>query len=290
MKKYLTCRLLGLMFVMVCAPALAQSPVWVIEKNGFRVYLGGTFHLLTGEDYPLPRGFDLAYDRAAVIVLETDIGALKNPAVSQRMMRELSYSDGRNLSHDLSAETYRKVESFFTDRGIPMSQIAGFRAGMVSMMMTIVELQRLGFAGVGVDEFFYDRAQTDGKERGQLESVDAQIAFLANMGKGREDVLLAYTLEDMTRLPRFWADLKAAWRAGDMAGLDAIANTPFRAGFPAIYEQLVVNRNNAWLPQIIRMLDSETVELVLVGAMHLAGDDGLLHQLALRGYRVEQIQ
>jgi hypothetical protein len=37
------------------------------------------------------------------------------------------------------------------------------------------------------------------------------------------------------------------------------------------------------------MFDSKEVEFVLVGALHLAGKDGVLAKLGARGYRITQL-
>ena len=206
------------------------------------------------------------------------------------MARKLSYTDGRNLRHVLSPENYRAVEKFFTDRNIPMVQVGWFKPGMLSITMTVVELQRLGLTGIGVDEHFETRAKNDGKKLGYLETVDMQIEFLANMGIGQEDALIAYTLADIERLPRLWRQLSDAWRNGDLPGLDEVGAKPVRTEFPSIYAELVIDRNNAWLPQIVQMLETGPVELVLVGALHLSGKDGLLAQVSARGYELQQLQ
>ncbi len=72
--------------------------------------------------------------------------------------------------------------------------------------------------------------------------------------------------------------------------LSEIGIAPFRNEFPAIHQALLVDRNNAWMPQIEAMLKTSEVEFVLVGALHLAGDDGLLSQLSARGYKVRKLQ
>ena len=84
--------------------------------------------------------------------------------------------------------------------------------------------------------------------------------------------------------------MKQAWRRGNLAQLKAVGITPFKNEFPDIYQTLIVDRNNAWLPKIEAMVKSREVEFVLVGALHLAGDDGLLALLVARGYRVRQLQ
>ena len=290
MKLSLVRSLLAGLALSVSLPVLAASPVWLIEKDGNRLFLGGTFHLLGESDYPLPQGFDGAYRHAEVLVFESDIGAMKQPAFSQQLMQRLSYTGGGSLQQDLSAETYQAVERFFSARGVPMTQINGFKAGMVSIMMTVIELQRLGHAEAGVDEFYFSQAARDNKPRKWLETIDQQIDFLANLGTGQEDAMLRYSMADLERLPELWEGLKSAWIAGDMDRLDQVGGKPLRTEFPNVYRELIVDRNNNWMPQIVRMLESEPVELVLVGALHLAGEQGLLRQLANRGYRLRRLK
>lgn len=55
----------------------------------------------------------------------------------------------------------------------------------------------------------------------------------------------------------------------------------------ALYEQtMIVTRNRAWLPQLMRFLD-EGRAVVVVGAMHLPGAQGLIQLLQQRGYRLK---
>ena len=151
-------------------------------------------------------------------------------------------------------------------------------------MMTLVEMQRTGQAGTGVDEYFNRRARNDGKRRTHLESVEAQIAFVADLGVGQENELIEYTLKDLAQLPQFLQALKLAWRGGDLDGLKQMGIDPMVEEFPDVYRDLIVDRNNAWLIQLERMLQTDDVELVLVGALHLAGPDGLLEYYLRRGY------
>lgn len=171
-----------------------------------------------------------------------------------------------------------------------MAQVAGYRPGMVSIMMNLVELQRLGQAGTGVDTYLNQRAKQDSKNRDQLEPVDKQIAFIANLGAGREDELIEYTLRDLEQLPQLLQALKKAWRDGDLDGLDRIGNDPMRDEFPEIYRNLILDRNRDWTAKLDRMLRTDEVELVLVGALHLAGPDGLIEYYLRRGYQVTQLQ
>ena len=290
MKTEKTLLSLFLLLLIFSVQVYAGSSVWIVEKGANSLFIGGTIHLLTESDYPLPAVFEKAYNGAVKVILETDMQKLNSPENQSAMMRELSYSDGRNLKQELNQETYAALEQFFTMRGIPMDRIIGFKPGMVSIMMTVVELQRLGLVGVGVDAYYSAKSIDDRKPLGQLETVQAQIAFIANMGAGRVDEMLIYTLADIERLPELMNAMKHAWRQGDLTKLKAIGITPFENEFPNMYKALITDRNDAWLPKIEVMLKTREVEFVLVGALHLAGDDGLLSQLTTRGYKVRQLQ
>lgn len=270
--------------------AYAGSPVWKISDGKNHVFLGGTVHLLSADDYPLPQALSSAYDGSARLVLETDLAGMQSPATMAVMLNALSYPPGQSIRQFVARDTYDELARFFGARGVGMTQIDGLRPGMISTMMTLLELQRLGLTAPGVDAHFLGLAMRDGKALGRLESVDAQIEFLAEMGAGREDDLLRYSLGEVEKLPSLWPAVRDAWRDGDLARLAELGVAPLERDFPRIYENLLVNRNNAWIPQIEAMLRSREIELVLVGALHLAGRDGLLEQLTARGYAIEQLR
>ena len=275
--------------LLLAIPVYADSPVWKIEKSDSLMFIGGTIHVLTTEDYPLPASFETAYEQSSRLIFETDIARLESLNFQQYMLAELSYSDGRNLQQVLSKDTYRALTEFFSKRGVPMTSIDNFKPGMVATLMAMMELQRLGLTGTGVDRHLNQRADREQKAKGQLETAEEQISFIANMGVGREDEMLAYNLVDMEKLPDLWRVMKQAWRSGDLTTLDEISATPLRDEFPELYKAMLVDRNNAWLPQIEVMSTTAEVEFVLVGALHLVGDDGLLAMLTSRGYNVTQL-
>jgi hypothetical protein len=279
---------LSLLACLFSAPLYAETSVWKVRQGENHLFIGGTIHVLAEADYPLPAEFNRAYQRAERLVLETDMQKLQSAEFQQVMMSELTYSDGRSLKSVLNAETYRALDQYCASRGIPMASLLHFKPGMVATLLTFFELQQLGLAGIGVDAYFGARAVKDQKKIGQLESVESQLAFLSSMGQGKEDEMIAYILEDMKNLPALMEEIKQTWRNGDMRALERVAVAPFKKDFPKVYESMMVERNNAWLPQIQAMLKTGEVELILVGVMHLAGEDGLLEQLSVRGYEVQK--
>ena len=60
--------------------------------------------------------------------------------------------------------------------------------------------------------------------------------------------------------------------------------------FPRIYDLLLKNRNQRWIPQIETMFADDNTEFVLVGVLHLAGEHSVLAMLESKGYKVTQLQ
>jgi len=87
-------------------------------------------------------------------------------------------------------------------------------------------------------------------------------------------------------VPKMHDDLErliAAWRTGDLDALEREFNKE-RSQAPALYDQLLGQRNRKWLPKIEALLQSDRNYLVLVGTLHFVGRDGLLELLGRAGH------
>jgi uncharacterized protein YbaP (TraB family) len=100
--------------------------------------------------------------------------------------------------------------------------------------------------------------------------------------------MLAQTLAELDEAETAMAEMAAAWRAGELDELSDELLEEF-ADFPGLYETLVTKRNAKWVETLEHMLRDERRHLVVVGALHLVGDDNLVELLAARGHAVERI-
>lgn len=270
--------------------ALAESPVWKVSKDGHHVYLGGTFHMLADSDYPLPKSFDAAYAKTSKLVFETDIETLKSPKYQLKMLNAMTLNNGKTLKDSLKPATYAKLQEFFKARGIQETSFLYFTPTGVALTIAVMEYQRLGMnPESGVDQYFHQKAQKDGKGLDQLNTPEEQIHFISTLGTGQEDEMILQTLTDIEKLSSMTDDLKAAWRTGDVKKLDSSYLAPIQESFPDAYNALFVERNNDWVPKIMNYLKDAPVEFVLVGAVHMAGEEGLLKQLRDAGCKIENL-
>jgi uncharacterized protein YbaP (TraB family) len=86
-----------------------------------------------------------------------------------------------------------------------------------------------------------------------------------------------------------WPNLLNAWRTGDLDTLNEIGVERMQRDFPAMYDVFLAERNKRWMSDIKRMLASPEVEFMLVGVLHMAGNDGLIELMQRAGYTIEQL-
>ena len=278
-----------LMAVMIARGASADTAVWKASSGSSHLYLAGTVHLLRPSDYPLPEEFNQAYADSNRLFFETDIGSMNDLATQASMLQQLTYSDGRTLQSVLNQEAYTALSDYLATLGLPIQMLQSFKPGLVVSTLEVFEFQKMGFTPQGVDMHFYNRALGDGKPTGELEPIQAQIDYIANMGVGNESDFILLSLQDMSEIENQMEQLIAAWRNGRNEELADLFVNDMKEQSLELYNSLLVERNNNWMKVIEAMFTQDGTEFILVGAAHLVGDDGLLKQLAAKGYTVEQL-
>ena len=269
--------------------ATQAASVWQVSNGKHTVYIGGTIHLLSASDYPLPAQYNKAYDQSDVIVFETDIVGMSQPAAQRKFLEAALLSEGQTIADYLSEDTLNELKAYLSAKNIPIANLQTFKPSMLYVTLTIIELQSQGINSQGVDQFYSTRALGDGKQQKWLESIDQQIAFMAAIGEENPDALIDYTLKEMDALPDTMDKIMAAWRNGDMATLNTVGIVPMREYSENLYNVILADRNNSWIPQIEQMLNTEETELVLVGALHLSGPHSVLTQLEKKGFSVTKL-
>jgi uncharacterized protein len=281
-------RIILLTFLLLPHLAWGETSLWRVSKGNNQLVIGGTIHLLGKSDHPLPDEFEQAFREIDTLVLEADLEALSKPEVQAQLLSNLMYTDGTTLKSTINTKTYRALLRYCKASGLSINSMQSMKPSMVVLSLTLAELQRLGLAEAGVDDKFLEKAKQSGKKIMGLESAETQISTLANMGKGHENELILSTIKELKKTPEFMDEMKKAWRSGNLIDLERIGIKTMRAEFPELNQTLLTSRNNAWLPKIKAMLETPERELILVGALHLAGEDGVLAQLKKHGYAVAQ--
>lgn len=267
----------------------AESSVWKVSKGNNYFYLGGTIHVLTANDHPLPREFERAYRKSKKIVFETDLMAVQTREFQLKFNAAMIYFDERTLKSELSPQVYRDLTRFMKKRNISINQYKNYQPWAISLVLTMLEYERLGLLSeFGVDNHFYKKAIADRKTIISLETPEQQLSFISSMASADPDASVEYTISDLENLPALIKLMKKSWRKGE---LDVFENSSavvrMKTEFPEVYKTLITTRNNNWMRKIPTFIEDRHKEFVLVGAMHLSGESGLINQLKEQGFSVE---
>jgi uncharacterized protein YbaP (TraB family) len=266
----------------------ADGPaLWQLEGQRNRVYLFGSIHLLRPGEFRIEGELALAYGDAEAVYLEVDLAAL-SPSMMAAAVAELAIDpQGRTLD-ELMGEDAHEAYVLARGAGIELATLGHVEPWFAALTVMSLALAREGLSGEdGVEQQVIARAAADGKEIHGLETLEEQLGVLDAMGSRQQREFLLKSLEDARQVPAAVQTLLAAWRTGDEATLTRELATEF-TDEPDLYRSLIVERNRRWAEQIVALLDHEEDYLVIVGALHLVGEDGLPAVLERRGFEVSR--
>jgi hypothetical protein len=83
--------------------------------------------------------------------------------------------------------------------------------------------------------------------------------------------------------------MKTYWLKGDVTQFESEFVLPIQINYPHVYDVILKQRNDLWLPQLNNLFSDDDIELVLVGFLHLVGEHSVLRQLEQKGYTVKQL-
>lgn len=278
-------------------PAAAQNEaanthlhcLWRVDGASNTVYLIGSIHLLKSSDYPLPVPLETAYSNAQIAAFETDIDALEEPETQMKILSKVMLPGSETLESQLSPATWNAFTNAVTRSGFPMFMFTRFTPTMAAMTLEILEIQKLGVdPAYGVDKYFFPRAKTDGKQIVPLETVDFQIHLITDFSKEEGELLMKSSLKEIAETREKFGELIQCWKTGDAPKLASLLNDAMQES-PPIFKRLVTDRNKSWIPKIQEFLAGNQNAVVIVGAGHLVGSEGVVELLRKKGFKVAQL-
>lgn len=283
-----------LLLVLLAHPVHAAEtghPVTMWEVSGAKnsVYLLGSIHLLRQEDYPLPTALDAAYANADVLIMEIDMDDLDPFATQAAFMTYGVLQDDRTLRDLMGDALYEQALSAAEAIDMPLDMLSKTEPWYAAMTIEIMMLDRIGFDPMlGVEMYMMSKAQADGKRIDGFETVEEQIQFLDGMSIQAQRDMLISTLTEGAMLGEMMDGLVDAWRHGDVEHLESGMLDDLRK-HEELNAALVTDRNRRWVDRIKTLLDDDEDYLIIVGALHLIGPDGVPMQLERYGYQVQQL-
>lgn len=276
------------------APAIqeADPALWVVSDDDSTVYLFGTVHILPPELDWRSDAVQAAFEQAGTLYLEADAFGPEAQATVQAMIPQVGLlPEGQTLTAMMSEQALAHLDQIAERLGAPAEAI---RAGLdplmpwlASLQIAVAQIQAAGYDPMsGADQILYGEALTAEKSFGYFETAEEQIGFLSGLPLDTQLADFELGLEQAIDNPDMFDDLVSAWARGDMDRIDQIMNEDLREASADLYQIIIVQRNQNWIPQILGILEGEGTVFVAVGSGHMPGETGIINLLREEGLEV----
>jgi len=269
--------------------AQQKNFLWKVESGNGKVYLLGSIHLLRRDDALLKSIIYETFDKSQRLVLEVDLLNDDRHKMQQLILQRGVNLDGKTLQQKVSQETFQRATLWANQLGIDINALARFKPWVTGLTMMVMHLQKLGFdPNSGVDRQLAQRAKQANKPVSGLETAEFQFNLLDDLPPSLQEMMLRHSLGEMAQIEKMVDHIVRAWRNGDVGAAETLFLGSMKE-YPEIQEKLLDARNRNWLPQIEKFINSGEDILVVVGAAHLVGKNGVIELLKGQGYKLEQM-
>ncbi|MNJ29159.1 TraB family protein [compost metagenome] len=273
-----------LLWLLLPLNAFADPAFYRISKGNEQHWLLGSIHAGKPSLYPLPDPVERAWQQSRALVMEVDMTHISQ-AQWQEMGAITRLVDGKTLKDHLPMDLYRRTLIAAGQNGLTESMLAPLRPWFAAITLTQAALERTGYRGeFGVDQHFAKRANDGGKPIIGLETLLEQLGYLASVGDN-QTLMLESTLDELPELEKGFTEVMAAWQNGDQATLiNLLKEEMAPPKLQAWLEQtLLAERNRNWVKKWPGLPNES---FIVVGALHLYGEQGLLALLEQQGWRI----
>ena len=266
-----------------------KDVLWRVRTGHSTLYLLGSVHVLPRGAYPLRPALEHAFSNSERLVFEINIGTVTKSSLRAEATRAGFYPPGQSLSKNVSPQTLLLLREVLPNFGLTLKQVNRLRPSFLAQMLETRILAHAGYSpDYGVDLYFYRRAVIARKPVMGLETLRDQTDLFQGLTPSQDEQYLVRTIHALPYYPALVSLMVEAWRNGDIAQLDRFINQGLKMN-PWEHQTLLVRRNSRWLPQIEHLAQDRHNYLIVVGAGHLIGNEGLVAQLKRAGYAVEQL-
>lgn len=277
--------------------------LWKVSGKGLNKpsYILGTHHLAHVSFVDSIPGLKRVMEETEQTVGEL---LMSDQAAMQAKLQQASLMpNDQSYSAILSVEEYNQLDEGLKDLFNGQAGIEQFKQlkpGMISMVYSISLYAKIipGFNPMSheaIDAYVQRIATEKGKSVLGLETVEDQIHALFDsepLDTQAKTLACALNIKNKDFMIKSTKELDKYYHAMQLTEMYDLAlnnpNDPCKMS--KTYENAInKDRNNKWLEKLPQIM-KEKSSLIAVGALHLVGEEGLLFQLAKKGYKVEAVK
>ena len=273
--------------------AQQDALLWKVSGNGLKKssYLFGTYHLKSGDFLKKVKGAQEALEASEAVVGELEI----TPEVASQLMTYMVMED-QQLDSILTIEQYDSVAAALKEQlGIPIMMLNKVKPMGIYLLLAsgeagkeIRENKKEGDSQP-MDMWIQTRAKETNRPVLSLETMQDQAELLFNSSsiERQTEMLLQYIRMEQKSVD---AESEKLEKCYSEQNLECLVELMQSSDYSDIEKNLLLrDRNLRWIPQLEDNMKKQS-SFVAVGALHLAGDQGLISLLQNQGYIVTPVR
>jgi len=268
----------------------AKPAIWSIEQDQSKVYFLGSVHLLPDDVKWYGGTLKEIVEEADEVVFEVHMTPEKQRHAQQLTLQNGMLAPGDSLSNYLSKDEMDFINEQALASGIPPASIINFKPWFASVALSVSAIIREGWnPDSGVDKYIEKNIASRDIKISALEKLEEQMATLYDHPLETQAEMLRDTIDQLKDIEKVTLDMIDSWSSGDEElMIESLIKPMFQQ--EDVYQKLLVQRNNNWIPVIEELLTKKQNTLVVAGAAHFVGEDGVIKLLSDKGYMIKRVQ
>jgi len=264
--------------------------LWRIEhadkKNRVRSsYIFGTIHIDNEKVMDIPDTLLHRLIAADTLMLELEL----NDDGSVDMLRKMLFTDGRNLTQVIGEQSFKDVSEALIKSGnrLPIDVLTLLKPWAAMLLLIKPENK----SGTFLDKKLSQLARSAGVSVQGLETVSEQLSVFDDIEIDDQVSLLQSAMDTLDEKDQAFQQMLDAYLSGDLERLVSVSDSQLPKDqrlANLINTKLITERNQLMFNRMQdNLLAGNT--FIAIGALHLAGEQGLLEKLKKAGYRLTRI-
>lgn len=262
--------------------------LWKIEKSGLAAsYIYGTMHVGDPRVLNLAPPVTDAFNNAQCFAMEM----LLNFEAMGVMAQASFFNDGRTLKSIMQPENYEKLITVLQENYyIPEAVVINMRPWAVMVMMMMPTDGQVD-KDSALDMVLYRQAAMRKIQLLGLETVQEQLAIFNSLDLDEQIWMLNKSVEEHKKMIGQMDLLLQAYLERDLAGLVKLQEQNMYEDSDIddrlLYEML--DKRNPRMVERMQTCLQKGNAFIAIGALHLPGEQGVLHLLEQQGYTVAAV-
>ena len=287
--------ILSLAILIAAFPASAQI-FYKVEGNGLAApsYLFGTHHMAPADFLDSFKQIPEVMEQTQAVVGEIDMTGNQMQLqmdMAPYMMAPSDSTLSQLVTPEVLADMSAKFKPLAPMEGMELAMFEPMRPMVVTTLVSLSMVQK-SMPGFDPSQQLDTRFQKLYKEAGKkvipLETAKQQAELLyCSVPIARQLETLRESLDNPEKIEQQAEKLNASYIKQDLDALFQL--TREEDDQPEFMIALLDRRNHNWMQQLPSIM-SEQPSLIVVGALHLAGEEGLVNLLRSAGYTVTPVE